>query len=161
MDKFMPPEITYFERMIKTSRSASRKSKQPRPSATAPLSHLREDLQYALVMGTRNSNALVGLIERVSKEEEQLIRKAKLPSKHNSFEEKLLRSKRSQSLQLRRNEKQPSNDNAHCFSNTLELVFSVRKKECVSRLRRNPEVDIKEEITSRINRIHLRTFDTE
>jgi hypothetical protein len=64
----------------------------------------------------------------------------------------LIQTKRSQSQQLGKTTKE-------CFSNTIDLVFSVKKQQCASRLRKNPEVDLKEEIKNRINSIRLQTLE--
>lgn len=103
----MPPEITYFEKMIKSSRSARRRSlktardtMQTRKSSQQQVNYLREDLQYALVMTNRNSNALVDILSKVSKTEKQLFRKSKPTPSESTFEEKLMKTKRSQTLQL-------------------------------------------------------------
>jgi hypothetical protein len=63
-------------------------------------------------------------------------------------------TKRSQSQQLGRSARE-------CFRNTVDLVFSVKKKQCVSRMRQNPEINLKEEIKSRINSIRLRTLEAD
>jgi signal recognition particle GTPase len=79
MNKFSPPEITYFEKMIKNSRNLRRKSiKSYREGLTfkkrneREAQNLREELQYALIMTNPNSKMIVDIVEKVSRAENQL-----------------------------------------------------------------------------------------
>lgn len=79
MNKFCPPEITYFEKMIKSSRGgrkrsvrSHRESQSGRNSQGNEVERLREELQYALIMTNRDSKMLVDIVEKVSTAEKRL-----------------------------------------------------------------------------------------
>jgi signal recognition particle GTPase len=104
MNKFSPPEITYFEKMINSSRTPRRKSIKSYRDRVAfkkrnekEVQNLREELQYALIMTNRNSKMIVDIVEKVSRAEKQLKPKGE-QRREVSFEEKLMRTKKSQSL---------------------------------------------------------------
>lgn len=143
--------------MISTSRGSARskagtaRGQSRRRMSQQHVDHLREDLQYALIMTNRNSKVLVDIVGKLSKAEKRLHSGRPSPPEA-SFEEKLMQTKRSQSQQLGRSTKE-------CFSNTIDLVFSLKKQQCASRLRQNPEPDFREEIKNRINSIRLRTIE--
>lgn len=68
------------------------------------------------------------IVDKVSKAE----RKMSVGGKTElSFERKLMETKRSQSQQLGRSARE-------CFRDTVDLVFSVKKKQCASRMRQDP-----------------------
>lgn len=84
MDRFAPPEITYFERMIKPPRKTGaslnksnrvgqsltldssvkvqRQRFSSRKQRQADLDNVREELKYALIMSDRKSDILVNLL---------------------------------------------------------------------------------------------------
>jgi signal recognition particle GTPase len=160
MNKFCPPEITYFEKMIATTRSSNRKSIRSHRDHLAlqkkrdiEVHHLREELQYALIMTNRNSNILVDMVEKVAKAEKKLKPRAKPIHAESSFEQKLMKTKKSQSLELGKHKE--------CFANTVDIVFSLKRKEFIHKLRQTPEPEPRESVSSRINGIRLRTFNPE
>jgi signal recognition particle GTPase len=104
MNKFSPPEITYFEKMIKNSRTLRCKSIKSYREGLAfkkrnerEAQNLREELQYALIMTNPNSKMIVDIVEKVSRAENQLKPKGGQRGQV-SFEEKLMKTKKSQSL---------------------------------------------------------------
>ena len=110
MNKFCPPEITYFEKMIKSSRNSrsSRSGRRKRPvrsyregrSGRIEVEGLREELQYALIMTNKYCKMLGDIIEKVSIAEKRLKQRNLRFGKCSSFEEKLVKTKRDQSREL-------------------------------------------------------------
>lgn len=107
MNKFCPPEITYFEKMIKSSRSGRKRSvrsyregQSDRKSKENEVKRLREELQYALIMTNRDSKMLVDIVEKVSTAEKRLRPRNPKIGECSTFEEKLVKTKRAQSREL-------------------------------------------------------------
>lgn len=138
MNKFCPPEITYFEKMINSSKSGRKRSvrshregQSGRKKRENEVERLREELQYALIMTNRDSKILVDIVEKVSKAEKRLKQRTPKIGECASFEEKLVKTKRAQSREL-------GKQTQECFRNTIDIVFSVKKKEYIKKIRQNP-----------------------
>ena len=114
--KFNCPKLDYFDKMIKTKKPPKPVEKKSSKKKNSAISYeeVKEQLQYALITGDRNSNVVDELMERAKKCTE------------NGLTTSSVRNKKKRMSVDR--------DTGKYFGNTVDLVFRQRKRDLLSHL---------------------------